>query len=121
MTQQKRAAYAAFEKTILDLYDQDLLTLHRLDLVAARYRWIPLDSAGTRHILTKDGKDLYQVCIELVDPSFPIPLRGSGDDNEEYWERELKKWEDILRWRWDWHAYGVARYSPYYNDDAQAA
>lgn len=105
--QQKRAAYAAFEKTILDLYDRKLLTLEQLDSVANRYRWLQLDSSGTQHLLTHDGKDLYQICIELVDPSFSIPLRGSSEDHEEYWEQELKKWEDIVRWRWDWHAYGV--------------
>ncbi|HXR65363.1 MAG TPA: hypothetical protein VN729_05540 [Ktedonobacteraceae bacterium] len=121
MTKQKRTAYAAFEKTIIDLYDQELLTLNRLDLVAARYRWIPLDSAGTQHRVTRDGKDLYQVCIELVDPSFPMPARGSAEDHEEYWERELKKWEDILRWRWDWHAYGVISPSSWQNDDERAA
>jgi hypothetical protein len=104
---QKRTTYAAFEKTILDLYDQDLLTLDRLDHIANQYRWLEIDSAGSQYLLTRDGKDLYQVCIELVDPSFPIPLRGSSEDHEEYWEQELKKWEDIVRWHWNWHAYGI--------------
>jgi hypothetical protein len=104
---QRRAAYAAFEKTILDLYDRKFLTLDRLDRVANQYRWLKIDNAGSQHLLTRDGKDLCQVCIELVDPSFSIPLRGSSDDHEEYWEQEFKKWEDIVRWRWEWHAYGV--------------
>jgi hypothetical protein len=104
---QKRASYAVFEKTILDLYDQELLTLDRLDRVADLYRWLHIDNAGSQYVLTRDGKDLYQVCIELVDPSFPIPVRGSSEDHEEYWEQEFKKWEDIVRWRWNWHAYDV--------------
>lgn len=105
--QQKRAAYASFEKAILDLYDRELLTLNQLDRIAERYRWTKIDDAGCQHVLTHDGKDVYQICIELIDPAFPIPVKGSFEDNEEYWEQELKKWEDIVRWRWGWHAYGV--------------
>jgi len=105
--QQKRVAYAAFEKTILDLYDQELLTLDQLDHIADQYRWRELDSAGSQWMLAHDGKDLYQVCIGLVDPTFPFPLRGSSQDHEEYWEQELKKWEDIVRWRWGWYAYNA--------------
>lgn len=104
---QKRTAYATFEKRILDLYNQGLLTLDRLDCIASQYRWCKIDSAGSSFLTTHDGKDLYQLCIELVDPSFPIPARGSSGDHEEYWEREIKKWEDIVRWRWGWRAYGV--------------
>src|SRR5262245_32440873 len=100
----KRDAYAAFERTILDLYDQELLTLRQLDQIASQYRWRNPDSAGSQSMLTQDGKDLYQVCIQLVDPAFPVPARGSTQDHEEYWERELRKWEDIVRWRWDWYA-----------------
>lgn len=105
--QQRRAAYAAFEKTILDLYDQDQLTLDRLDAIASQYRWCTIDGAGSQYLATRDKKDLYQVCIELVDPAFSIPIRGSREDHEESWEQELKKWEDIARRRWRWHTYGV--------------
>lgn len=115
---QKRAAYAAFEKTILDLYDQELLTLDRLDRVASQYRWRKIDSAGSQYLAARDGKDLYQVCIELVDPSFAIPARGSSEDHEEHWEREIKKWEDIVRWRWGWHAYGVNGFDQQQQDRA---
>jgi uncharacterized cysteine cluster protein YcgN (CxxCxxCC family) len=104
---QRRATYAAFEKTILDLYDQKCLTLDQLDRIADQYRWHPMDSAGSQYRLTRDGKDLYQVCIELVDPSFPIATRGTSEDHEEAWERELRKWEHIVRWRWGWRTYGV--------------
>jgi hypothetical protein len=104
---QKRAAYAAFEKTILDLYDREFLTLDRLDSIANQYHWLKVGNAGSQHLLTRDGKDLCQVCIELVDPSFSIPIRGSSNDHEEYWEQEFKKWEDIVRWRWGWHTYSV--------------
>lgn len=106
-TKQKRAAYAAFERTILALYDQELLTLEQLDHLANQYSGLKLDSSGSQSALTHDGKNLYQVCIHLVDPAFPIPQAGSGADHEEYWEQELRKWEDIVRWRWNWHAYNA--------------
>ncbi len=105
--EQKRAAYTAFEKTVLDLYDQGRLTLDQLDCIASQYHWLNVDSAGSQQMLTRDGKELCQVCITLVDPAFPIPSRGSSKDHEEYWEQEFKKWEDIVRWRWGWHAYNA--------------
>lgn len=113
--QKKRAAYASFEKTVIDLYDQELLTLHRLDQVAHQYRQLEIDSAGSQDLLTCDGKDLHQVCIELVDPFFLIPSRGSSGDHEEYWEQELKKWEHIARARWHWEAYNraISRQKPH--------
>ena len=115
---QKRAAYAEFEKAIIDLYDQKLLTIDQLDRVAGQYRWRKIDSAGGQYLATRDGKDLCQVCIELTDPAFPIPVRGSSEDHEEYWEQELKKWEDIVRWRWRWHAYGVTCLDQQQRDEA---
>lgn len=107
--QRKREAYAVFENTVLDLYERSRLSLEKLNLVAHQYRDVEIDSAGSQHRLTYDEKDLLQVCIELEDPSFPIAARRSDEDHDEYWERELKKWEEIIRRRWGWNAYNVAR------------
>lgn len=101
----RRAAYASFEKIVLDLYERETLTLEHLERLAERYRTIEIDSAGSRYLRTRDGKDLHQVCIELVDPTFPLAAPGSSEDHEEYWERELNKWEEIVRQRWGWQAY----------------
>lgn len=98
----KRLSYALLERMVIYLYDRDLLTLGLLDYIADRYRQIGVDSAGSNYMRTRDGKDLYQVCIALVDPTFPIAIEGSGEDNEEYWEREQKKWEEIIHLRWGW-------------------
>ncbi|MEO7019912.1 MAG: hypothetical protein ABI234_07155 [Ktedonobacteraceae bacterium] len=103
----RRTAYATFEKTILDLYERGHLTLHLLDQIASQYRLIGPDSAGSQYVCTQDGKDLHQICIELVDPTFAICARGSHEDHEEYWEQELKKWEEIVHGRWGWHAYSI--------------
>jgi len=104
---ERRAAYATFEKTILDLYERNMFTLSLLDLVASQYRQVGIDSAGSQYIRTRDGKDLHQVCIELVDPTFPIVERGSSGDREEYWEQELKKWQEIVYKRWGWRAHSA--------------
>lgn len=101
----KREAYATFEKTILDLYEFNYLTLDLLNVIARRYQYVEIDSAGSQQRLTRDQKDLFQVCIELEDPSFLIPPRGSKEDHEEYWELELKKWEEIVHHYWGWNAY----------------
>jgi hypothetical protein len=109
--QRKRAAYAAFEKTIIDLYDRKLLTLDRLDLIADQYSLLKPDNVGSQSLVAHDGKDMYQVCIQLVDPAFPLPSRGSSRDDEEYWEQEIRKWEDIVRWRWNWYSQNATTFS----------
>lgn len=101
---QRRAAYAAFEQIVLNLYERKALTLSLLDLIASQYCPMGIDSAGSRYVSARDGKDLHQICIELVDPTFHIVARGSSEDHEEYWEQELKKWEEIGHEHWGWHA-----------------
>lgn len=103
----RRAAYAAFEKMVIDLYERKLLTRDLLDYIASQYCLVGIDSAGSQYVLAHDGKDLHQICIELVDPFFPLVARGASEDHEEYWEQELKKWEEIVHKRWSWHAYGA--------------
>lgn len=101
----KRTNYAVFEKLVLNLYDRKMLTLDLLDSIARRYRLVSIDSAGSRSMRTQDGKDLHQVCIKLVDPTFQLAANGSSGDHEEYWEHELKAWENIVNKRWRWCAY----------------
>jgi hypothetical protein len=98
---ERRSAYAAFENVILDLYEQEMLTLALLDAIVLQYRQVGMDSAGSQGLRTHDGKDLQQVCIELVDPTFPIVVSGSSEDHEEYWEQELNKWQEIVSKRWE--------------------
>ena len=98
---EKRIAYAKFEETIINLYEREWLTLNLLDSLAAQYRLVGPDSAGSQHVVAKDGRDLQQICLALVDPTFPLVERGS-DGDDELWEQELKKWEEMVRERWDW-------------------
>lgn len=108
---QKRMKYAEFETVVIALYERKQLTLHVLDRIASLYRFVGMDSAGSQYLQTSDGKDLHQICIEITDPTFPIVARGSSEDHDAYWERELKKWEEIVHWRWGWQAYCTA-FSP---------
>jgi hypothetical protein len=102
---ERRMAYAAFEKTILELYEQHILTLDLLEQIATQYRMVGIDSVGSQYLRAHDGKDLQQICIGLVDPAFPIAIQGSNEDHDESWEQELKKWEKIVRQHWGWQAY----------------
>lgn len=105
MNRHRRAAYTSFEKTILDLYEQEMLTLERLERIAEQYRAIGIDSAGSQYLRARDGKNLHQICISLVDPTFRLAAPDSSDDHEEYWEHELRRWEEIVRNHWGWQAY----------------
>lgn len=117
--QESRDTFARFEQTILSLYEKQALTPGLLDRTARQYRLLDIDSAGSRSLRTRDGKDLFQVCIELLDPSFPLALPGSSEDHEAYWEEELRKWEEIVSLRWGWHGYGAGP-SPSDTQDAAA-
>lgn len=97
-----RTTYTTFEQTVIDLYDQKALTLNLLDTLGLMYRGIEVDSAGSQNLLTGDGKDVQQVCITLVNPSFTLAERGGYGDDEEYWECELKEWSRIVSSRWGW-------------------
>ncbi|MDQ2902254.1 MAG: hypothetical protein M3Y81_01705 [Chloroflexota bacterium] len=99
----RRKAYAEFEKIVIELYEQHILTLEHLDYLASLHHQVGIDSAGSQRLLAKDGKDVHQVCIELVDPSFPLVAGRSNEHHEEYWEGELRKWEEIVHERWDLH------------------
>jgi hypothetical protein len=100
-------AYVAFEKMVLYLYDHELLTLGLLDHIANYYRQAGVTSPGSLDVQAQDGKDLSQVCITLVDPTFSIAIKGSSEDHEEYWEREQRAWEGIVRSRWGWRTLRV--------------
>ena len=97
-----RTTYASFEAKVIAFYERGKLVSSLLDKLANRYRNVEMDSAGSQYLISKDGQDLQQICIGLVDPSFPLVRRGCADDHEEYWARELQKWNEITRQRWDW-------------------
>ena len=78
-------------------------TITRALTLACRYRGMHVDSAGSNRLSVNDGRDMHQVCIALVNPAFPLVARGSRDDDEAYWEEELKEWSHITTFRWGWN------------------
>ncbi|HEY0754208.1 MAG TPA: hypothetical protein VGD98_09620 [Ktedonobacteraceae bacterium] len=98
----RRAAFAEFEATIIDLYDRDELTLELLNALANRYYQREIDCSASQLFLTRDGKDLWQVCIGLLDPTFPLVVRGSSGDHDEYWEQEQRLCDMIVSTYWNW-------------------
>ena len=97
-----RTAYTTFEQTVIALYDKEALTLNLLDTLAWMYTGMEVDSAGSRSLIARDGRDVQQVCIALTSPGFLLAESGSSDDDDEYWERELEEWTKIARTRWGW-------------------
>lgn len=97
-----RVAYSIFEQTVIGLYNRGELTVDLLDTLAGMYRGMRVDSAGSKGLVANDSKDLPQVCIALVNPSFALIERGSQEDDHEYWEKELKEWSAIIASRWCW-------------------
>ena len=101
------AAYAAFEYTIITIYDHGVLTLNLLDALAKDYEGMDIDAGGSRDLETKDGKTLEEVCIALVAPTW-IPVKSTDTNayyDEECWEDEERnnKWSEITDERWCWH------------------
>ena len=98
-------AYSNFQNTVILLYNSGKLDLNILDTLAEEYRDTDIDSGGDTGITAKDGKDLEEICILLVDPEW-LPIKN---ENEVYshpdqweWEEHYWKWEEITCNRWGW-------------------
>lgn len=81
--------YAIFEATVIGAYDLGKLDRDLLAVLMEPYRGTDIDSAGSRGLCTKDGKDLEQVVIEAWGLSMPDePMDADGEEAlEEYDER----------------------------------
>lgn len=99
-----RTAYTTFEQTVIALYDKGAITPELLDTLAWMYRGMEVDTAGGKGLVAHDNKDVQQVCIALLNPSFTLVEKGSNDDDDEYWERELYEWSKIVNTRWGWYS-----------------
>ena len=97
-----KVAYSLFERIIIFLYDEGMLTQHLLDTLANTCRGAYIDTVGGNYLKTKDGKDLQDICLEIADPTFIFVEAGSAADNDEYWEDIENRWRAIIRNRWGW-------------------
>jgi len=107
------AAMTVFEAQVIAAHDKGILTLELLDILAEPYRNTDIDSGGMRHIKTREGKGLYQVVVETVEPGqVPPPDPYLQDKVEQLAEGEEypsdyddPDWYDaydrITRQRWE--------------------
>lgn len=94
------SAFTAFEATVMTLYDAKALTLVILDSIAEQYRGTDIDSGGCMGLVSNDGKDIYQVCMELAMPNWAEEYPPDPDD--EYDESFQIAWGEMKYDRWGW-------------------
>lgn len=113
------AAYATFQQTVITLYDHEKLDLATLDALAEEYRDTDIDSGGDTGLLSQDGKDLEQVCIATVFPSW-TPQEPTEEEVDQaakkawprgdrsaaraafLWEQKYAQWRLLIEARWGW-------------------
>lgn len=100
------AAYSTFQHTIITIYNHDKLDLVLLDELAREYANTDIDSGGDTGLLSKDGKTLEEICIQLVDPGW-TPVKNDNESvyyNPDDWESDewSEKWGSITNKRWGW-------------------
>ena len=107
-------AWRHFEHTIIVLYDKGVLDLDLLDTLARDYASTGIDNGGSRDLLTMDGKELREVCIEIVNPEWFITHPKSPyfrDPTVKEWTAEDEAYNDaadeefvsrIQGDRWGW-------------------
>ena len=102
------AAFTAFERAVIGAYDQGVLTLPYLDLLAEPYRDTDIDMGGSEDRETKDGKSIIEVVVEIVEPEWKPTkedllledLEREGDGWKDF--ARYLKWDEIRQTRWSW-------------------
>jgi hypothetical protein len=74
--------YTIFEATVIGAYDLDKLDTGLLAVLMKPYADSDIDSGGRRGLLSKDGKSVEQVVVELMGggPTPPYPQDSDGDE-----------------------------------------
>lgn len=99
-------AYSTFQHTVITIYDHNKLDLELLDELAKEYAHTDIDSGGDTGLLSKDGKTLEEICIEIVEPGW-IPVKNEDESvyyNPIDWEfdERYNMWQSITNDRWKW-------------------
>jgi hypothetical protein len=98
----KRLAYCYFANTVIALQDIGKLDLNTLDSIAEIYVEDSPDVSVDSETLTKDGRTVQQVCINVVVPDWKssdtLTLNGSHDVEDEIRD----KFQAISDYRWGW-------------------
>lgn len=97
------AGYTIFEATVIGAYDLGKLDKQLLTVLMEPYRDSDIDSGGSRDLLTKDGKGVEQVVIEVW--GLPVPKKPKGRTDDEwgiYYEKlseQFGKVSEHFGWR----------------------
>ena len=95
--------YEIFEATVIGAYDLGKLDKKLLAVLAAPYKNTDIDAGGRTDLLTKDGKDIDRVVIEVGGGVMPVKPEKSYDDDpvgwEDYHEKLCEEFYKIVQWR----------------------
>jgi hypothetical protein len=90
-----KQAFSTFQRTIITLYNHNVLTRDLLDDLAEEWKGTDIDSRGYNpELVASDGKSLQEICVLFIYP-------------REYWmmtrkEEQTEKWYEITEKRWGW-------------------
>ncbi len=94
------ARYSEFEFTVVTLHDHGVLKPEIVDALAERHRGTDIDSGGSEGHRAKDGKDLVEIVVSLLEPAkYEKIAKKRGNAR---WEALDELWSDIRAERWGW-------------------
>lgn len=93
------AGYTIFEATVIGAYDLGRLDKKLLSVLMEPYRGTDIDSGGSRGLVSKDGKNVRQIVVEiwgLEPPSMPADQQD-GDAWEDYLDAMYEKMRVVTK------------------------
>lgn len=63
------SGYKVMEKTVIDIYNSDLLTAELLNIIMKPYKDTDCDSGGSRNLKSKDGLGVEQIICKVMKPN----------------------------------------------------
>jgi hypothetical protein len=95
-------SWSIAEEQVIAVYNLGALTLPVLDALMKPFAQCDIDEGGHQYLEASDGKDMTQICVELVSPDFKPNV---PEDYADWREGEHQDWWDgfevcMKRWRW---------------------
>lgn len=90
------AGYTIFETTVVGAYDLGRLDRELLTVLMEPYRNTDIDSAGSRNLKARDGKDVQQIVIEVWGLEMPSRPDGEYDNDPDSWEDYYDKVHELF-------------------------
>lgn len=91
--------YKIFESTVIGAYDLGVLDRRLLTVLMEPYRGTDIDSGGSRDLLTKDGKDVMTVVVEVFGGKMP-KKPDLPEDHSSWTEEQWRKNDEWQEKRW---------------------